>query len=114
MDDWQKSHLALVIPLANGLYLDGGTNYTTARNKEALRHMSLSLKENFRTLKRRGITITPWKYCLILLAPQRLLEFGLRKLYATRFAEDMIYSHAIKARNEMMLLENDFDSALKK
>ena len=36
MDSWQKSHLAMVCPLAYGMYYDGGNNYTLSKNKKAM------------------------------------------------------------------------------
>ena len=52
MDAWQKSHLAMVTVLANGIYLDGGDNYTTSKNKKAIKYMCLALKENYKALKK--------------------------------------------------------------
>jgi len=33
MDSWQKSHVAMVCPLAYGIYFDGGNNYTFAKKQ---------------------------------------------------------------------------------
>ncbi len=108
MDAWQKSHLAMVIPLANGIYFDGRNNYTTARNKEAINSMTLSLRENFNFLKKNGIKITPTKLNVFIWCPRWLLNQILKTIYKTKFAETLISNHAINAKQEMKLLNNDF------
>lgn len=108
MDSWQKSHLAMVVPMANSIYYDGGNNYTTSGNKAAIHNMSLSLKENFRFLQAAGIAITPPKLNIFRLFPVWLLDIILRQIYNTKFAETLISNHAINARREMDLLSRDF------
>jgi 2-dehydropantoate 2-reductase len=109
MDAWQKSQLAMVIPLANGIYFDGGDNYTTAKNKEAVRFMSSSLKKNFNDLRRIGIAIIPSKLNIFRICPVWILDVALRFLYNTKFAEELINNHAQIAKNEMKLLEKEYN-----
>ena len=108
MDAWQKSHLAMVIPMANAIYLDGGNNYTTAQNRAAINNMSLSLKENFGFLRAAGIVATPPKLNIFRLCPIWLLNLALKLMYKTKFAETLISNHALNAKQEMSLLSNDF------
>lgn len=114
MDAWQKSHLAMVIPMANAIYSDGGNNYTTARNKASMHNMSMSLKENFNFLKAAGIRITPSRLNIFRLCPVWLLDIMLKFMYDTKFAETLISNHAIKAKNEMCLLSRDFGELTRK
>ncbi|MDR0922248.1 MAG: NAD(P)-binding domain-containing protein [Lactobacillales bacterium] len=108
MDAWQKSHLAMVTVLANGIYLDGGDNYSTAKNKWAIHEMSLAFKRNFRLLEAKGYPITPFKLKVFLICPTRLMEFLLKSMMNTKFSEIFINSHAQKAKSEMLLLSKDF------
>ncbi|WP_343231700.1 ketopantoate reductase family protein [Tissierella simiarum] len=108
MDAWQKSHLAMVIPMANAIYFDGGNNYTTAQNREAIQNMSLSLRENFEFLKNVGIKITPIKLNVFRLCPIWILNSIFKMIYNTKFAETLISNHAKNASQEMYLLSNDF------
>ncbi|HYF83500.1 MAG TPA: 2-dehydropantoate 2-reductase N-terminal domain-containing protein [Clostridia bacterium] len=108
MDAWQKSHLAMVIPMANSIYFDGGNNYTTAQNKEAIHNMSLSLKENFVFLKASGIAVTPFKLNVFRFCPVWILNIILKQLYRTKFSEILISNHALNAKQEMGLLSNEF------
>ncbi|MHB1392979.1 MAG: ketopantoate reductase family protein [Clostridia bacterium] len=108
MDTWQKSHLAMVIPMANSIYFDGGNNYTTAQNKEAIHNMSMSLKENFDFLKAAGISITPLKLNVFSLCPVWLLNIIFKHLYSSKFSETLISNHALNAKPEMGLLSDEF------
>lgn len=113
MEAWQKSHLAMVTPMANILYLDGGDNYSVARNKAAIRRLSLSLRENFRALKKAGIPITPFKLNIFRSCPLWLMDTALRHLYSTEFAELLMSSHAQRAKGEMLLLHHAFVEMLR-
>lgn len=112
MDAWQKTHLAVVTALANGIYQDGGDNYSTAKNKKAVHSIVDSLKSNLQQLKENQIPITPKKIELILIAPSSILCKMISSLYSSKFAETLIYQHANKARNEMSLLDSDFQDML--
>jgi len=54
MDAWQKTHVAMVYPLGDAIYIDGGNNYSVARNSLAIKQMNLALKENFNFFERFG------------------------------------------------------------
>jgi 2-dehydropantoate 2-reductase len=113
MDAWQKSHIALVVPLANGIYLDGGNTYTTAKNKEAIRMMSVMLKKNFNALRKKGISIIPPKLNIIRLCPLWIIEISLKFFCRTKLAET-VSSHAHHIKDEVMLLEKEFQSICQK
>ena len=69
MDSWHKSHVAMVCPLAYGIYFDGGNNYTFSKNKMAIIHMNKALKETFSFLKNSGIGVEPTKLNIFRLTP---------------------------------------------
>lgn len=110
MDAWQKTHVAMVTPLAEGVYWAGGNNYTAAGDKVAIRKMAVSLKENFDFIAQSGIGIEPGKLKLIRLLPIPLLGFVLKTMYKTRWAESVISNHALSARSEMEYLADQFIS----
>ena len=110
MDVWQKCHLAMVIPLANGIYLDGGNNYTTSKNKQALNYMSVELKRNFNSIKNMGLQITPKKLNIFSLLPHWLISIVLGYIYNTKFAETLINSHVQVARDETEILSREFSN----
>ena len=108
MDAWQKTHVALVGPLGDVIYFDGGNNYTVAKNSLAITQMNLSLKENFNFLKDSGIGIVPWKLNIIRLMPLWILNLIMKYAFNTKWAETVISNHALNARNEMKVISNEF------
>lgn len=108
MDAWQKTHVAMVGPLGDVIYYDGGNNYTVARNMKAINQMNLSLKENFHFLKASGIGIEPRKLKIITLIPRWILNLVMRYAFDTKWAETVICNHALNARGEMEVMSNEF------
>lgn len=108
MDTWQKSHVAMVCPLAYGIYYDGGNNYTFARNQVAIKQMNLALRETYNFLKHSDIRITPPKLNMFRLIPLTILNFLIPFLFNTKWAETVISNHALSGRYEMEMLTNDF------
>jgi 2-dehydropantoate 2-reductase len=108
MDSWQKSHVAMVCPLAFGIYFDGGNNYTFSKNKAAIIQMNQSLKEAFSFLKKSGVGIEPSKLNIFRLAPLWTLNLVMSFVFNTKWAETVISNHALAARGEMEMLFNDF------
>ena len=111
MDAWQKSHLAMVIPLANGIYFDGGNIYTTAKNKNAIRMMSVAIKKSFNSLKTKGIPITPTKLNIFYFCPLWLMQICLKTFCNTKLAET-VSSHVPYIREEIAVLEKTFDEVV--
>ncbi len=114
MDAWQKSHLAMVIPMANAIYNDGGTAYTTAKNKFAIEKMCLEIKDYYRSLKNINIPITPIKLNAFLLCPTWVLKIIMKALYSCEFAETLISNHANNAKQEMLILDMEFRKVVDK
>jgi 2-dehydropantoate 2-reductase len=111
MDAWQKSHIALVVPLAKGIYLDGGNIYTTAKNKNAIRMISVMLKKNFNALKTNGISIMPPKLNIFRFCPIWIMNIFLKNFCRTKLAET-ISSHVQYIREEMAVLEKEFQELI--
>lgn len=114
MDAWQKSHLAMVIPMANAIYNDGGTAYTTSKNKLVIEKMCLDIKDYYHSLKKIKIPITPIKLNVFLLCPIWLLKIIMKALYSSKFAETLISNHANNAKKEMLLLDLEFQKVVDK
>ena len=108
MDAWQKTHVAMVGPLGDVIYYDGGNNYSVARNPLAIKQMNLALKENFNFLKDSGIGIVPRKLNIIQLMPLWILNLTMKYAFNTKWAETVISNHALNARNEMKVISNEF------
>lgn len=108
MDAWQKTHVAMFCPLVNVILYDGGTNYTVAKNADSIKQLTLALKENFKFIKKSGIGIVPSNLSFLLYAPLWLLNFLMKIIYNTSWAETNFYTPAITTPKEFELLSNDF------
>lgn len=108
MDVWQKTHVAMVAPLGDVIYFDGGDNYTVSRNREAIRQMNLALKENFMFLRKSGIGIEPFKLNIISYLPLFILNPLMKLVFNTKWAETVISNHALNARIEMEVITGEF------
>jgi 2-dehydropantoate 2-reductase len=108
MDRWQKSHVAMVCSLAYGIYFDGGNNYTFSKNKPAIIQTNRALKETFSFINNSGIGIEPVKLNLFRIIPLPILNFFMRLIFNTKWAETVISNHALAARDEMEMLFNEF------
>ena len=101
IQDWQKTHVALVSPLAYGIYMCAGDNYRLAHTRDALVLVVRAIKESFSALKTLGYTITPPYLRRMALLPEPLLVFIFSKLFDSKFAEIGLAGHANAARDEM-------------
>lgn len=101
MDAWQKTHLALVCPLACALYLDGGDNRTLARNTIVLTLAAKALKETLAFIRQSGIGIRPERFGLIRFVPVWMIRAVLACLFDSRWAETFVLGHSLNARGEM-------------
>ena len=108
MDSWQKSHIAMVCPLAFGIYYDGGNNYTLAKNKKAMTLMCKALKENFVFLHKSKYGIEPFKLNVFRIVPTFLLSKIMSVVFNTKLIETVGTNHALSARKEMEVLTSDF------
>lgn len=107
MDAWQKTHVAMVGPLGDVIYYDGGNNYSVAKNSSAIKQMNLALRENFIFLHDSGIGIVPWKLNIFRIMPLWILNLSMKYVFNTHWAETVISNHALNARNEMKVLSNE-------
>ena len=108
MDAWQKTHVAMVGPLGDVIYYDGGDNYSVAKNRQAIRQMNLALKENFKFLHDTGLGVRPYKLNIFRHLPLWFLNMAMRYAFNTRWAETVICNHALNARSEMKIISDEF------
>ncbi len=105
---WLKTHVALVSPMANALYMAGGDITWLAETRDALVLMVRGIREGFRVLQSLDVPVIPRKYLALAWLPEPLLVFFLRHLLATEQAELAMQRHANAARDEMQQLADEF------
>jgi hypothetical protein len=108
MDAWLKTHVALVSPIANALYLAGGDNYRLARTRDGLVLLIRAIRDGLQVLRAHGIPITPPKYRALARLPEPLLVTLLQRGFASERAAVALAGHANAAREEMQCLADEF------
>jgi len=108
MDSWQKSHLAMVCPMAYGIYYDGGNNYSLAKNKKAISLMCKSLRESFAFMNKSKYGVEPFKLNIYRIIPTFLLSAIMSRIINTKWIETVGSNHALAAKKEMEILTKDF------
>ena len=104
MDAWQKTHAAIVVPLAAGLSAVDAIGAVLARDTEVVRLMIQALREGFAVLKKLEVPITPAHLRLLELLPTRSLEHLLLDWACTPEFDVLVTSHVRAARKEMRCL----------
>ncbi|NMB88463.1 MAG: ketopantoate reductase family protein [Chloroflexi bacterium] len=108
MDAWLKTHVAVVSPIANALYLAGGDNYRLARTPDGMVLLVRAIQEGFQVLRALGIPVVPSKYRWMAYIPEPLLVAILRRGFDTQRSELLMARHARAARDEMRALADEF------
>ena len=108
---WQICHLGMVVPLADAYYMAENPQ-EAHKDNAAMRTTARRLHENFTRLHQCGIRISPPKLNLFRLCPVCVLSRVLPAVFRSRFGNRFMLQHAIKARNEMDVLHDEFYSFL--
>jgi len=110
VEAYLKTHVALVSPLANALYMAGGDNYRLARTRDGIVLCIRAIREGFRVLRSLGIPIMPGYFKLFEWIPEPILVALLRRILDTEYAALGMSGHANVARDEFKKLADDFRS----
>jgi len=110
VEAYLKTHVALVSPLANALYMAGGDNYRLARTRDGIVLCIRAMREGFRVLRALGIPILPGYFKLFEWVPEPILVTLLQRVLDTEYAELGMSGHANVARDEFEELADDFRS----
>jgi 2-dehydropantoate 2-reductase len=107
MDAWQKTHVAMVSPLANAVYARSGDLEALSRDREIIGLTIDAVRDGFAALRSLGIEPEPRSLERVFSAPKGLLAPALAALFRTRWADTVIARHALSARAEMRLLSEE-------
>jgi 2-dehydropantoate 2-reductase len=108
MDAWLKTHVALVSPMANALYMMDGNIHQLAHNRESTQLMLRAIREGFQVLHSLDVPITPTRLCVFEIIPEPLMVSLLQRLLDTQYAALIIAHHANAARDEMKHIADEF------
>jgi len=112
MDSWLKYHIALVSPVANAIYYDGGDNISLSRNSEVLKIMVRAVKEGYKALKSLKYPVKPAKLMVMMVMPDYIIRGKLKKILSSELGKLVIYDHCKAAPEEMKLIADEFQSII--
>jgi len=110
MDAWQKTHVAWVSPMANGLYMSGGSGEALANRPDVVRLMIHAIREGFAVLRALGVSVMPGKLKAFEFIPLPLLAIVLRLWARSKHFDTIATRHTLAAFDEMELVSQDFQS----
>ncbi len=114
IDAWLKYHIAMVSPLANGIYYANGDNYRLAKDRNGIKLVILAIKEGFWVLKNLNIPIYPDYFKKLFRYPRFLQIFFFKKVLGSEKGELAIRDHAMAAVDEMRQIADEFQEIIKK
>jgi 2-dehydropantoate 2-reductase len=107
IEDWQRTHAALMTPVAQALYAAGGDLTRLARSPELLDLLVRSVRENFDALEMDGVRLRPRRLASLGHAPAPFLKALLRRALGTPFAREAVAPHALASREEVRALASE-------
>jgi len=110
MNAWQKTHVAWVSPLANGLYMAGGSGRALAGRPDVVRLTVRAIREGFAVLRALGVRVTPGRLRAFERIPLPVLVAVLRTWACTRHFDTIATRHTLAAFDEMEMVSTDFQS----
>src|SRR5215469_1272316 len=107
MDWWQKTHVAVILPIAKALFRHDSNNYELSKSFETLKNMVYGTRELFSVLKSIGVKITPKKLKFYYL-PVIIIGKIWQMVMGTKIAEYAMAKHTIVGKEELEILEKQF------
>jgi 2-dehydropantoate 2-reductase len=107
MDWWQKTHVAVVLPIAKALYRYESNNYELSKSFKTLKIMILGTRELFEILRNNNVKITPKKLYFYYL-PVNILAVIWQIVMKTKIAEYAMAKHTVAGKDELEILEKQF------
>lgn len=106
MDDWQKTHVAVVCAIAQALYTHGGDPIRLSKHFSDVRLMVAAIQEGLAVLRCLGHRILPRKLWYLRL-PRFLVAAVFSFVLRTDLAETAMARHARRAVDEMDVLNRE-------
>jgi 2-dehydropantoate 2-reductase len=106
-DEWQKTHVAVILPIGKALYRFQSNNYELSKSYSTLKNAVLGTRELFRILKSINVSIEPKKMNFYYL-PVWMIVPVLMIVMKTKIAEFAMAQHTIVAKEEMDAVEKKF------
>ncbi len=111
MHGWQICHLGMVVPIADAYY-ESGDPQRAGEDFALMKRTACRIKCNFRSIKHKGIKLSPTKMNVFLFLPLMVVAIALGLVFRSRFGDKFMYRHSMKASDEMRRLHDQFYAAI--
>jgi len=107
IEDWQKYHVAVILPISRALNVFDSNNYTLSTSDETLKEMIFATRELFNVLRKNQCKITPMILYYYYL-PSFILVASYKKIMNSKLAEYAYSKHNKIGKGEITDLEEHF------
>jgi 2-dehydropantoate 2-reductase len=108
MDAWQKTHVAWVSPLANGIYLAEKEGKSLSASRHILDLTVDAIRESYKVLDKLGSPIMPPLLIFWRVLPKLLIVEALRIWTKTKHFKVLALYHSLAAKDEMSQIAAEF------
>ncbi len=107
MHSWQICHLGMVVPIADAYYESSDPQHA-GEDLALMKKTARQIQKNFRSIKNKGIKLSPVKMNVFLILPPVVSAVALGFVFRSEFGEKFMYRHSMKAPDEMKRLHDRF------
>lgn len=112
IDSWQKTHVAIIVSVADAIYKNSGNIKLLADNSSDLKLMIRGIREGLNSLKELGYSVEPGSLNLFYM-PIWILALVYRFAFKSKIADFSMARHANNAKNETIELQKSFELLIK-
>ena len=111
MHIWQICHLGMVVPIADAYY-ESEDPQRAGEDALLMKNTARRIQRNFRSIKNRGIRLSPVKMHVFLILPVPAVAVIMGFVFRSAFGNRFMYRHSMKAPAEMRKLHEQLHAFL--
>ncbi len=111
MHIWQICHLGMVVPIADAYY-ESEDPQRAGEDALLMKNTARRIRNNFRSIKNRGIRLSPVKMQVFLILPVPAVAVIMGFVFRSAFGNRFMYRHSMKAPDEMRKLHEQLHAFL--
>ena len=112
MDEWLKTHIAFILPLANACYKTNGNLKEIKNDKVYINQIIDEMLANYETLMKKGYKIVPYSELTYVTVNRKKCYKFIRLLCVTFLGKIAVCDHAMSATGEMKKLQEKMDTLI--
>ncbi len=111
---WKKYHVALAMPFASAMYINGSCNVALSYNRGDTRKCLQGIREAFAVLTELGYPVEPPKLKWVFAIPDFILTPLFQRVLRSKIADIGMARHLRNAQEEMDQLNKEFHALIEK